>query len=49
MQYIQATFWFLEKNRGMRAMLGLHLLIACMTLHAYFKETTGTGPTRQLV
>lgn len=33
----------------MTTMLGLHLLNLCMDLHAYFKKTTGTSPTRQLV
>lgn len=38
-----------RKTSNMRVLLDLHLLNMCVAMHAYFKETTGTGPTRQLV
>lgn len=42
-------FMISRKTKNMRAMLDLQLLNVCTALHAYFKETTGTGPTWQLV
>lgn len=46
---IKAIFWFQGKPKNMRAMLDLPLLNVGMALHAFFKETAGTAPTRQLV